>query len=181
MRDIANVMSWFHKENRCPCYREIVFPEPRVEVSQAFCLCRSSVINNRFASVCKGVFRIVAGWKGGIEIPDSAGERLICRKDSCDELRDFIPSGILATDVVDLHRRTAEAFPARRTVNDRLGTQEKSGAARPRRSLTIPAAWCQDGDSVRGFVIGERLAILRPDSNMFTGSLWSFEYLNLAK
>jgi hypothetical protein len=131
MRDIAKVMSWFHKENRRPCYREIVFPEPRVEVSQAFCLRRSSVINNRLASVCQGVCRIGTGWKGGIEIPDSAGERLIRRKDSGDELRDFIPSGILATDVVDLNRRTVEAFPARRTVNDRPGTQEKSSATRP--------------------------------------------------
>jgi hypothetical protein len=180
MRYIFTFVRRANMEDRNPCYREVVLPQPRVKVAQTFRLGWSAVFNNRITAVRENIFGIAAGWKRGIQNPYSAGEPPICGKDSGDQFRDLISSRILAADVVDLHHRAAETFPTGRSANDWTWTQEKGCASRAPDSLAIPAARRQDADSICGFVIGKAPAILLVDENSFAGTLWSFQRFNLA-
>src|ERR1039458_4476871 len=102
-----------------------------MEVSQPFRLGRSLELNNRFAYVCQGVFRIWTGRKWEINIfPNAAGDCSILWKNSGHYLRNVIPPGVFARHVVDLNRRSLKALPSRqavmRSAERRVGEEGRS-------------------------------------------------------
>src|SRR5438477_10610194 len=109
--------------------------------SQPLRLSRSIVLNDCFASVRQNIVRIGTGREWEINpFPNPAGECSIPWKNSRHYLRNFIPSRIFASYVVEVNRRSLKALPSGQAPVDWFRTQKQSVATGARDSLAIATA-----------------------------------------
>src|ERR1700679_2944694 len=112
-----------------------------MDAAQALCLRRSGILYERFPAVDQTVVPPGTGRKRKIEIfHDPGSECPILRENPPRNLRDLIPPGSPAVNVVHLNRRALKALYSGIAIVDWFRTQKDSVATGAGKSLAIPPA-----------------------------------------